>query len=64
MEPVKGGSLANLPVEAAKVFSDLGSMSPASYAIRYVAGFEQVAMILSGMSSLEQMKDNISFMKD
>lgn len=64
MEPVKGGSLANLPAEAVKVFADLGPMSPASYAIRYVAGFDQVAMILSGMSSLEQMKDNISFMKD
>ena len=64
MEPVKGGSLANLPEAARKVYDDLGSMSYASYAIRYVAGFDQVAVILSGMSSLEQMKDNISYMKD
>ena len=64
MEPVKGGSLANLPDEAKKVYDALGSMSYASYAIRYVAGFDQVAMILSGMSSLDQMKDNISYMKD
>ena len=64
MEPVKGGSLANLPDEAKKVYDELGSMSYASYAIRYVAGFDQVAMILSGMSSLEQMADNISYMKD
>ena len=65
MEPVKGGSLANLPAEAKQVYDDLGSMSYASYAIRYAAGFDQVAMVLSGMSSLEQMRDNISsYMKD
>ncbi len=64
MEPVKGGSLVNLPEAAKKVYDDLGSMSYASYAIRYVAGFDQVAMILSGMSSLQQMEDNISYMKD
>lgn len=64
MEPVKGGSLVNLPDPAKKVYDELGPMSYASYAIRYVAGFDQVAMILSGMSSLEQMRDNISYMKD
>ncbi len=64
MEPVKGGSLANLSEEAKKVYDELGDMSYASYAIRFVAGFEQIAMVLSGMSSLEQMMDNISYMKD
>ncbi len=64
MEPVKGGSLANLPEAAKQVYDALGPMSYASYAIRYAAGFDQVAMILSGMSSLEQMADNISYMKD
>ncbi len=64
MEPVKGGSLANLPDEAKKVYDELGGNSYASYAIRYAAGFDQVAMVLSGMSSLKQMEDNISFMKD
>jgi len=64
MEPVKGGSLVNLPDAAKKVYDELGGMSYASYAIRYVAGFDQVAVILSGMSSLEQMRDNLSYMKD
>ncbi len=65
MEPVKGGHLAKLPPEAVKVFEDLGSgMSPASYALRFAAGFEGVAVVLSGMSDLEMIRDNTSFMKD
>lgn len=64
MEPVKGGSLANLPEEAKQVFAKLGGGSPASYAIRFAAGFEGVEMVLSGMSTLEQLEDNISFMKE
>ena len=58
MEPVKGGSLVNLPQEAL----DLMSASPASYAIRYAAGFEGVVMVLSGMSDMAQMEDNLSSM--
>ena len=64
MEPVKGGSLVNLPEKAKKVLEDLHGGSPASYAIRFAAGFEGIEMVLSGMSTLEQMKDNLSFMKD
>ena len=58
MEPVKGGSLINLPQEAL----DMMDASPASYAIRYAAGFEGVVMVLSGMSDMAQMEDNLSFM--
>lgn len=64
MEPVKGGSLVNLPQSAQKVFDHLNGGSNASYAIRFAAGFEGMMMVLSGMSTLEQMQDNISFMKD
>ena len=64
MEPVKGGHLVNLPEDAKKYFKELGSASPASYAIRFAAGFDGVFMVLSGMSNLEQMNDNISYMKD
>ena len=64
MEPVKGGSLVNLPDDAKKIFDDLHGGSHASYAIRFAAGFPGMMMVLSGMSSLEQMKDNLSYMKD
>ncbi len=64
MEPVKGGTLVNLPDDAKKVLEDLNGGSVASYAIRFAAGFEGMMMVLSGMSSLEQMQDNISYMKD
>ena len=61
MEPVKGGTLVNLP-EAALALLPGGS--PASYAIRYAAGFDGIAMVLSGMSNMAQMEDNISHMAD
>lgn len=64
MEPVKGGNLANLPPDAAKILDDLHGGSAASYAIRFAAGFDGVFMVLSGMSNLGQMKDNLSHMKD
>ena len=64
MEPVKGGNLVSLPEKAMEVFRELGSASPASYAIRFAAGFEGIMMVLCGMSSLEQMEDNISYMRD
>lgn len=64
MEPVKGGSLVNLPKEADKILRDLNGGSNASYAIRFAASFPKMAMVLSGMSDLSQMEDNIGFMKD
>lgn len=69
MEPVKGGSLVKLPENAQKIFDDLNEeegtqMSNASYAIRYAAGFDGMKVVLSGMSDLQQMKDNLSYMKE
>ena len=64
MEPVKGGKLAELPVPAKEIFDALGGGSPASYAIRYAASFEGVMMVLSGMSTLGQMEDNLSYMTE
>lgn len=64
MEPVKGGNLVKLPDEARAVFDKLHGGSSAGYAIRFAAGFDGIRMVLSGMSSLEQMEDNISYMKD
>ena len=64
MEPVKGGNLANLPEDAKAVLDALHGGSPASYAIRFAASFPGIKMVLSGMSDLEQMQDNLSFMKD
>ena len=63
MEPVKGGSLVNLPASAQKILDRLEGGSNASYAIRFAAGFDGVLMVLSGMSSIGQMKDNVSFMQ-
>lgn len=64
MEPVKGGSLVKLPKEADKILRDLGGGSNASYALRFAAGFPNIEVVLSGMSDMSQMKDNITAMKD
>ena len=65
MEPVKGGNLIKLPQDAQAVLDELHQeASNASYAIRFAASFKNIRVVLSGMSSFDQMKDNVSFMKD
>lgn len=64
MEPVKGGNLVRLPEEAKKYFDELGGGSYASYAVRFAASQKGVFMVLSGMSDIAQMNDNISYMKE
>lgn len=65
MEPVKGGNLVNLPEKVQGILDSLNSgMSNASYAIRFAASFPNMFMVLSGMSDLAQINDNMSYMKD
>ncbi|MBO5045465.1 MAG: aldo/keto reductase [Clostridia bacterium] len=59
MEPVKGGALVNLPKEAQELLEGLHGGSPASYALRFAAQFEGVAMVLSGMGDMNMMRDNM-----
>ena len=64
MEPVRGGQLVNLPTAAKEILPALGGGSNASYALRFAAGFEGVCMVLSGMSTLDMVKENCGFMVD
>ena len=65
MEPVKGGSLANVPEAAEALFrSHAPERSPASWAVRFAASQPQVGMVLSGMSDMAQLEDNTGYMED
>ena len=65
MEPVKGGSLAKMPAEAeALLKATEPDLSIPSWAIRFAASLPNVMMVLSGMSTIAQMEDNVSYMKD
>ena len=65
MEPVKGGILAD-PIDTVKAIFDKenNGLSYSSWALRFVASKDNLLAVLSGMSSLAQMEDNLSFMKD
>lgn len=64
MEPVKGGNLANLPEEAASLLNAAHpEWSQASWAIKFAASLPGVYRVLSGMSTLEQVEDNTSYME-
>ena len=60
MEPVKGGLLASLPDDIShKLKENKPDASVASWALRWVANLPNVKVVLSGMSSREQLEDNL-----
>ena len=66
MEPIKGGTLVKrLPEEAKALFAaENPALSPASWAIRFAASLPNVMVVLSGMSEMDQMLDNVSYMEN
>ena len=65
MEPVKGGALANPPKAVQEIFKAANpNLSYASWAIRYAASLDGIITVLSGMSNIAQMEDNLSYMKN
>lgn len=64
MEPLKGGALADTVDSVKKIFEEANpKISVASWGIRYAASLENIVTVLSGMSSIEQVRDNVSYME-
>ena len=65
MEPIKGGNLADPPQAIKKIMKEARpDMSYASWAIRFAASLDGILTVLSGMSNIAQMEDNLSYMKN
>jgi len=65
MEPVKGGALAKPPKEVQRILKEADpEASFASWAIRFAASLDGILTVLSGMSTLDQVRDNVSYMRD
>ena len=65
MEPVKGGMLAKVPAQVEKIFKSFSpDRSVASWAVRFAASQKNIFIVLSGMSNLAQLRDNVSYMQN
>lgn len=64
MEPIKGGTLVNVADSVKKQFKDYSDTTIAEWALRFAGSQDNVSIVLSGMSNLEQMKENCKTFKD